>query len=145
MGCLWFPASMRAASQCGERFLTAACACTNRIRPRRSRAPFEALVKTRPRPQMKDTMDRTAAVRVLAKAPAWKVPVVAMATPVDPIISAIERDRLAHVAFVTSVNRTNEGKTAQEARDVTQADEDAYEAASGVEENAGMTPFGGQS
>lgn len=45
-------------------------------------------------------------------------------------------DRLAHVAFVTSVNRNNEGKTAQEARDVTQPDEDAYEAASGVEEDA---------
>jgi hypothetical protein len=65
----------------------------------------------------------------------------------DRPLSAIERDRLAHVAFVTSVNRTNEGKTAQEARDVTQADEDAYEAASGVEEHAvsGMTAFGGQS
>ena len=89
---------------------------------------------------MKDTIDRPAAVRVLASVPAWKVPVVAMATPVDPILSAIERDRLAHVAFVTSVNRTNEGKTAQEARDVTQADEDAYEAASGVEEDAVSEP-----
>ena len=99
-------ASMRAASQCGERFLTAACACTNRIRPRRSRAPFEALVKTRPRPQMKDTMDRTAAVRVLASAPAWKVPDVAMATPVDPILTATERDRIAYVAFAASRSRT---------------------------------------
>ena len=96
---------------------------------------------------MKDTIDLPAAVRVLASVPAWKVPVVAMATPVDSSLSAIERDRLAHVAFVTSVNRTNEGKTAQEARDVTQAGEDAYEAASGVEEDAvsGMTAFGGQS
>ena len=96
---------------------------------------------------MKNTIDRPAAVRVLASVPAWQVPVVAMATPHHPILSAIEHDRLAHVAFVTSVNRTNEGKTAQEARDVTQADEDAYEAASGVEEHAvsGMTAFGGQS
>jgi hypothetical protein len=96
---------------------------------------------------MKETIDRPAAVRVLASVPAWKVPIVAMATPVDPILTAIERDRLAHVAFVTSVHRTNEGKTAQEARDVTQADEDAYEVASGVEERAvsGMTAFGGQS
>ena len=96
---------------------------------------------------MKDTTDRPAPVRVLASVPAWKVPVVAMATPVDSSLSAIERDRLAHVAFVTSVNRTNERKTAQEARDVTQADEDAYEAASGVEEDpvSGMTAFGGQS
>jgi hypothetical protein len=85
---------------------------------------------------MKDTNARPGAVRALASVPAWKVPVVAMATPVDPSLSAIERDRLAHIAFVTSVNRTNEGKTAQEARGVTQADEDAYEADSGVEEDA---------
>jgi hypothetical protein len=85
---------------------------------------------------MKNTIDRPAAVRVLASVLAWKVPVVAMATPDDPILSAIEHDRLAHVAFVTSVNRNNEGKTAQEARDVTQPNEDAYEAASGVEEDA---------
>ena len=85
---------------------------------------------------MKDTNARPGAVRALASVRAWKVPVVAMATPVDPSLSAIERDRLAHIAFVTSVNRTNEGKTAQEARDVTQADEDAYEADSGVEEDA---------
>ena len=85
---------------------------------------------------MKDTNARPGAVRALASVLARKVPVVAMATPVDPSLSAIERDRLAHIAFVTSVNRTNEGKTAQEARDVTQADEDAYEADSGVEEDA---------
>jgi hypothetical protein len=47
-----------------------------------------------------------------------------------------DRARSPRHAFVTSVNRTNEGKTAQEARDVTQADEDAYEADSGVEEDA---------
>jgi hypothetical protein len=85
---------------------------------------------------MKDTIDRPAAVRVLASVQAWKVLVVAMATPVDSSLSAIERDRLAHVAFVTSVNRTNEWKTAQEASEITQADEDAYEAANGVEEDA---------
>jgi len=32
--------------------------------------------------------------------------------------------------------QTNEGKAAQEARDATQSDEDAYETASGVEEDA---------
>jgi hypothetical protein len=85
---------------------------------------------------MKDTIDRPVVVRVLASVPAWKVRVVTMATPVDPILLAIERDRLAHVAFGTSVNGTNEGKTAEEAGDVTQADEDAYQAASGVEEDA---------
>jgi hypothetical protein len=45
-------------------------------------------------------------VRVLASVPAGKVPVVALATPVDPILTAIERNRIAYVAFVTSVNRT---------------------------------------
>ena len=63
---------------------------------------------------MKDTMDRTAAVRVLAKAPARKVPVVAMATPVDPILTAIERDRIAYVAFAASLNKTDGRKAAQE-------------------------------
>ena len=82
---------------------------------------------------MKDTMDRTAAVRVLASAPAWKVPVVAIATPVDPILTAIERDRIAYVAFVASVGPTDEVKAAEGGR-VTQADEDAYEAASEVDE-----------
>jgi hypothetical protein len=85
---------------------------------------------------MKDTIDRPDAVRVLASVPAWKVPVVAMATPVDPILTAIERDRIAYVGFLTSVNRTDEGKTAQGARAVKQADEDAHEAASSVEEDA---------
>ena len=59
-------------------------------------------------------MDRTAAVRVLASAPAWKVPVVAMATPVDPILTAIERDRIAYVAFAASLNKTDGRKAAQE-------------------------------
>jgi hypothetical protein len=49
---------MRASLQCGEPFLTVACACTSRIRPRRARARFEVLVKTVRRPQMKDTIDR---------------------------------------------------------------------------------------
>jgi hypothetical protein len=80
---------------------------------------------------MKD-IDRPAAVRVLARIPLREVPVVSMATPVDPILTAIERDHIAYVAFVTSVNTTDEGKAAQEARDVRQADEDAYEAARGV-------------
>jgi hypothetical protein len=35
---------------------------------------------------MKDTIDRRAAFRVLASVPAWEFPVVAMATPVDPIL-----------------------------------------------------------
>jgi hypothetical protein len=68
---------------------------------------------------MKDTIDPQP---LFACSPAFRRGrfLVAIATPVDPILTAIERDRLAHVAFVTSVNRTNEGKTAQEARDATQ-------------------------
>jgi len=85
---------------------------------------------------MKDTIDHRAALGALASAPAWAVPVVAMATPVDPISTAVAHDRIAYVAFVASVNRTDKGKAAQEGREVTQADEDAYESASGVEEEA---------
>jgi hypothetical protein len=59
---------------------------------------------------MKDTIDRRAAVRVLASVPAWEVPVVAMATSVDPIFTAIERDRIAYVALAASLNRTDDGK-----------------------------------
>jgi hypothetical protein len=79
---------------------------------------------------------RDATVGALFRVPAQALPAVPMATPVDPILTAIERDRIAYVAFVTSVNRTDEGKAAQRARAVTQADEDAHEAASSVGENA---------
>ena len=85
---------------------------------------------------MKDTMDRTAAVRVLASAPAWKVPVVAMATPVDPILTAIERDRIAYVAFAASLNKTDGRKAEEKGREVTQTDEDAHDAVSGVGDDA---------
>jgi hypothetical protein len=77
---------------------------------------------------------------VFASVPAWKVRVVAMATPVDPILTAIARDRKAYVAFVTSVNRTDERKAAQGVRAVTQADEDAHQAASGIGEDAVSEP-----
>ncbi len=56
---------------------------------------------------MKDTIHRPAAVRVLASVPAWEVPVVAMATRVDPILTL---DRIAYIAFADSLNRTAEGK-----------------------------------
>ena len=79
---------------------------------------------------------RDATLRALPRVLAQALPAVPMATPVDPILTAIERDRIAYVAFVTSVNRTDEGKAAQRARAVTQADEDAHEAASSVGENA---------
>jgi hypothetical protein len=86
---------------------------------------------------MKDTIDRPGAVRVLASVPAWDVPVVAMATPVDPILTATKRDRIAYLAFAASLNKTDGRKAAQaKGREVTQADEDAHEAASGVEEDA---------
>ena len=53
---------------------------------------------------------RQTAVVALASVPAPTLPAVKMATPVDPILTAIERDRIAYVAFITSVNRTGEGK-----------------------------------
>jgi hypothetical protein len=85
---------------------------------------------------VKDTFDRRAAP-LGASARAWEVRVLAMATPVDPIRTAIERDRIAYVVFAASLNRTAGRKAEQEkSREVTQTDEDAYEAASGVWEDA---------
>ena len=79
---------------------------------------------------------RDATLGALPRVSAQALPAVPMATPVDPIPTAIKRDRIAYVAFVTSVNRTDEGKAAQGARAATQADEDAHEAASSVGEDA---------
>jgi hypothetical protein len=91
---------------------------------------------------MKDAIDRRAALGVSASVPTLALRAIVMATPADPILTSIERDRIAYVTFVTSVNRTDEGKAAKETRDVTQADEDAHEAASGVEEDAVSEPEG---
>ena len=74
---------------------------------------------------------RDAAVGALASVPALALPAAAMASPVNLILTAIERDRIAYVAFVASVNPTDEVKAAHEGR-VTQADEDVYEAASEI-------------
>jgi hypothetical protein len=80
---------------------------------------------------MTDTIDRRAALGALAGVPTWAVPVVAMATPVDPIFTAVALDRIAYVAFVASVNRREGQKAAQEKRSPRsqQPDEDAYETA----------------
>jgi hypothetical protein len=60
---------------------------------------------------MKDAIDRRAALGALASVPAWAVPVVALATPVDPIFTAVAIDRIAYVAFIASVNRTDKGES----------------------------------
>ena len=76
---------------------------------------------------------RQTAVVALASVPAPTLPAVKMATPVDPILTAIERDRIAYLAFAASLNKTDGRKAAQEkGREVTRADEDAHEVASGV-------------
>ena len=72
--------------------------------------------------------------------PARALPAVPMATPVDPILTAIERDHIAYVAFATSLNKTDGRKAPQEKGEVTQTDEDAHEAASGVGEDAISEP-----
>ena len=84
---------------------------------------------------------RDATVGALSRVPAQVLPAVPMATPVDPILTAIERDRIAYLTFVASLNKTDGRKAAQEkGREVTQTDEDAHEAASGVREDAGSEP-----
>ncbi len=80
-----------------------------------------------------------ATVRILA-VQARALPALAMATRVDPILTAIERDRIAYVAFAASLNKTEGRKAAQEKGEVTQTDEDAHEAASGVGEDAFSEP-----
>ena len=88
---------------------------------------------------MKDAIGRRAALGALVSIPALALPAAAMTTPVDPIRTAIERDRIAYVAFGASVNRTDEVESSTgRSHDVTQAPEDAYEAAIGVEEDGAM-------
>jgi hypothetical protein len=63
------------------------------------------------RPQMKDTIDRPAVVRVLTSAPVWKVPVIAMSTPVDPILTAIKLDRIAYVGRLAQQDGRREAES----------------------------------
>jgi hypothetical protein len=77
---------------------------------------------------------KDATVGALSRVPAQVLPAVPMATPVDPIFTAIERDRIAYVAFAASLNKTDGGKAAQDkGRKVTQPGEDTHEIASGAE------------
>ena len=80
---------------------------------------------------------KDATVGAPASVPALAIPAAAMAAPVDLILTAIERDRIAYVAFAASLNKTEGWKAAQEkGREVRQTDEDAHEAASGVGDDA---------
>ena len=80
---------------------------------------------------------REASVGALSRVPAQAFPAFPSATPVDPIFTAIERDRIAYVAFAASLNKTDGRKAAQEkGREVTQTDEDAHDAVSGVGDDA---------
>jgi hypothetical protein len=72
-----------------------------------------------------------AAVGALASVPALAIPAAAVAAPVDLLLTAIKRDRIAYVAFVASVSPTDEVKVAEQGR-IRQADEDAYETASEI-------------
>ena len=70
---------------------------------------------------------KDATVGALARRSGAALPAVPMATPVDPILTAIARDRIAYVAFAASLNKTDGRKAAQEkGREVTRTDEDAY-------------------
>ena len=80
---------------------------------------------------------RDASIGVLSRVPAQVLPAVPMATNVDLIFTAIERDRIAYVAFAASLNKIDGWKAPQEkGREVAQTDEDAHEAASGVGDDA---------
>ena len=80
---------------------------------------------------------KDATVGALSRVLAQALPAVPMATPVDPIFTAIERDRIAYVAFAASLNKTDSGRQhRKKVAKVTQTDEDAHEAASGVGDDA---------
>jgi hypothetical protein len=91
---------------------------------------------------------RDATVGALSRVPAQVLPAVPMATPVDPILTAIERDRISYLTFAASLNKTDGRKAAEEKgrevtqtdEEVTQTDEDAHEAASGVGDDAVSEP-----
>jgi hypothetical protein len=53
---------------------------------------------------------RDATVGALSRVPAQALPAVPMATPVDPIFTAIERDRIAYVAFAACSTRPMDGR-----------------------------------
>jgi hypothetical protein len=73
--------------------------------------------------------------------PARALPAVPMTTPVDPLLTAIERDHIAYVAFAASLTKTDGREAIREkGRAVTQTDEDAHEAARGVGEDAVSEP-----
>jgi hypothetical protein len=55
---------------------------------------------------------------------------------VDPIFAAIERHKMALDAFCATLNPVDEIWAEQHGREITRADEDAYEAARAVEEGA---------
>jgi hypothetical protein len=97
------------------------------------------LMKTGRALKMKVVIERRAALSALASVPGLALPGAAMTKSVDPILTAIERDRIAYVAFGASVNRTDEVESSTgRSHDVTQAPEDAYEAAIDVEEDGAM-------
>jgi hypothetical protein len=86
---------------------------------------------------------RNATVGALSRVPAQALPAVPVATRVDAIFTAIERDRIAYVAFAASFNKTDGRKAAQEKGcEVTQTDEDAHEAASGVGDDVVSETYG---
>jgi hypothetical protein len=53
-----------------------------------------------------------------------------MATPVDPILTTIERYRIAYVAFASLHKIDGRKAVLEKGREVTRTDEDAHEAAS---------------
>ena len=76
---------------------------------------------------------RDASVGALSRVPAQAFPAVPRATPVDPIFTAIERDRIAYVAFAASLDKTDGRKAAQEK---VAKSHKPHEAASGVGDDA---------
>ena len=78
---------------------------------------------------------RDASVGALSRVPAQALPAVPIAKPIDPVFTAIERDCPCRLRRIAQQDRWTEGSTAK-GREVTQTNEDAHEAASGVGDDA---------
>ncbi|MGJ0535561.1 hypothetical protein [Methylocystis sp.] len=81
---------------------------------------------------------RRAVVAGLAAAPVAGLPAIASEIPADadPIFAALERHKAAERAFIRTCDLTDEARAEQEGREVTEADEAAWDSAREVEEAA---------
>ncbi len=82
------------------------------------------------------TQSRRACLGALASIPALAIPAAVTAEPTDPILALIARHKLARARFSETCNLTDEVRAREEGREVTAADDRAYETTSDAEQAA---------